>query len=239
MRSITTRTVGVSLLLATVALTTVKTSTAHADPESPWTAGVQFGSRWRTDRAWGVFSDSPVVPVAGFYVGRDVTPSLRLFVVSVELGWTFENGSRQLRQSYDSALATNAFTAAAAVRWRIPGARWLQPFVRVNGGALYSAGHLDPNGNGSDLSISQWTWQVGAGLGLSVTTGPFLQGIGWRTARFTAGVETGYRWTGAPTLTATNNRSDGDPTAIATSAVDLGAVSLAGHYLRVNIGLRF
>ncbi|MEZ4406243.1 MAG: hypothetical protein R3A52_07200 [Polyangiales bacterium] len=224
-----------SILAASLSLTAV----AHADPDSPWVAGIEIGPRWRDSASWDAFSTAVAAPATGLFVGRDVSPSQRLLVVGVELGWGLESGHRTLRQAYDATLNTHSLHAAASLRVRLPFARWLQPYARVSGGALYHDGRLDPESDGAALFIDDWTWHVGTGGGLSVTTAPFLRGIGWRSARFTALVEAGYRWTGAPTLVATTGRSSNDPDAIPTTPVNLGSLSVAGPYLRVAVGLRF
>ncbi len=224
-----------SIVAASLSLSAV----AHADPDSPWVAGLEIGPRWRDDASWDAFSTSVATPAVGLFVGRDVSPSQSLFVAAVELGWGLESGRRLLRQTYESQLSTHSLHGAASLRVRLPFARWLQPYARVSGGALYHDGRLEPESDGAPLFVDEWTWQVGTGGGVSITTTNFLRAIGWRSARFTALVEAGYRWTGSPTLVANTGRAQNDPDAIPTSWVTLGPLSVAGPYLRVAVGLRF
>jgi hypothetical protein len=153
-----------------------------------------------------------------------------------------------LFDAYPTTLLTHGLYGGLRVHLRIDRRyiEWLQPYVRVNGGAVWGKAEL--GAAGGQPSMEDWgsTGTVYAGGGVQVTiptsvfkakrkrlclTKQFSFGMSW---------EAGYFWTGPMRFRLhPKGGTGGDVDPIDVEGVSLGALRLAGPMLRVSLVVTF
>jgi hypothetical protein len=207
-------------------------SAQHAPVDAPWRVAFEVGGRWHHDRGLDAFGATRSPPITGLTVARDLLRNAGRLSLSVDVNWNAEGFEGQLREAFKTRLTTHTLRARAF--W------WMEPYARLGAGALYSDINLEPESGtsqGGALTGDAWTFAATGGLGVLVTTAPFLGRV-----RFAAAIEGGYQLALSQELrvhpaTLVSDAAQADRLPVADTA--LGTLNQSGGYLRALIGLRF
>ena len=229
----------VGLLGALVGTAWVGSASAqHAPVDAPWRVGFEVGGRWHRDRGLDAFGDTRSPPVVGLMGARDLGRIGDRATLALDVSWNAEMFQGRLRDSLQSRLTAHLLSAGVTLRVRT--CWWLEPYARVAAGALYSDITLEPEAGTAQsgaLTGDEWTFAGTGGVGVMVTTAPFLGRL-----RLAVAIEGGYQLALSQEMRVrpqalSNDEAQADRLPVADTS--LGTLSQSGGYLRGLIGLRF
>ena len=213
----------------------------HGDAGAPFAIGATLELPWYTDTSYDVFSKEDVGRRFGAWFAFDIAELRRDTILALEVGWETEHAEDNALRggTLDSDLTTNALHAGAALR--VVPVSWLQPHLRLVGGASFVAMKLtssrDVQTEFKDRGVAPFG-SVGLGFTLRTPTRWFEDDDG-RLAWLSFGlmVEGGYTLTAPLDL-----KLDGPgPSARDITIVDAsaGRLTRSGPYIRTSFVIRF
>jgi hypothetical protein len=210
---------------------------AHGNAGAPIAIGASWDTPWYTDASYDVFSDKNAATRLGLWAAYDIASLRSDTIAALEVGWATEHekDSRLLGGTLSTELTSHAFHGGAQVRW-IP-VSWLQPHVRLVGGAQFVSMALQTSQQFHDKGVSPFA-SLGLGCTLRTPSRLFEDRQG-KLAPLSIGLmlEGGYTLAGPLDFTA-----DGPGPAkgaIALSDAKLGRLERSSPYVRASIVVRF
>ena len=206
--------------------------------DAPWRVSVETGARWHRDSGLDAFGSSRSPVVTGLMVARDLVRVGDRATLSLDVNWNAESFEGRLRDALATRLTTH--TMSAGVTLRVRARWWLEPYARLAAGAMYSDLRLTPESDtsqGGALTGDAWTFVGTGGVGVQVTTAPFLGPL-----RLAVAIEGGYQLALTQDLRVhpqalANDAAQADRLPVADTS--LGSLNQSGGYLRGVFGLRF
>jgi hypothetical protein len=200
---------------------------------------LNFDSVWHSDKGVHLFSRDDVSLRTGLSASLDVytiAPSIRL---APELGWGYENLEDGVMLPEYSTAQLTAHHLSLSVRANYEAIGWIEPGLRLGGGASISSIALRAASTSDRYEqddISPF-FLAGAALLLRTPDSFFSRRKGG-VASFAAGVlaEGGYLL--SPSLDVAPEPTS-DPGRIPSSVAALGELGRSGPYLRISAFLRF
>jgi hypothetical protein len=212
----------------------------YGDAGAPFAIGGSLEWQWYPDASYDLFSDDDVDLRGGAWLAYDVAELRRDVILAVEAGWQTEHAEQDARAgTLKAELTANAVHGGVQIR-AVP-VSWLEPHLRIVGGASFASAKLHayeaPRETFKDHGVSAFG-SAGLGFTLRTPTRLFEDDDG-RLAWLSLGlmVEGGY------TLMAPLDLSfDGpgpDSRAIALADADAGTLKRSGPYIRTSFVVRF
>ncbi len=210
----------------------------HGNAGAAFAIGASVDAVFHHDKGYDLFANDDVAPRLGLWAGHDLAAFSRDLILAAELGWGVESEEQPglYGGSLHTTLVTHTFQAGASLRWVL--LPWLQPQLRLAGGA--SQLHMELT-SGTELTNKADAvsplGSLGAGVLLRTPTRLFENNRGeLASLSFGVLIEAGYALRGAVNFKLTQPQGPRD---IAVSGAKLGELSLSGPYIRTSVVVRF
>lgn len=214
---------------------------AFARPTDPAPAprfglGLSLDALWNTHASYDAFSDDDARQRFGVWARYDPLRLKNALILGVEVGWGAASEEASLLQGdVGTQLDTHALHAAVLLQYAA--LRWLQPHVRLAGGAT----RIDATFETDGARFEDGTWaafgSLGGGFHLQTPPGALAPPTGFlRALTFGVAIEAGYVLAQDVAFDLQPEASEDD---IPIRGVPLGELKRSGPYLRFSVYTRF
>lgn len=213
-----------------------RSAPADPPPAPRFGLGLSLDALWNTHASYDAFSDDDARQRFGVWARYDPLRLKDMLILGVEVGWGAASEETSLLQGdVGTQLDTHALHAAVLLQYAA--LRWLQPHVRLAGGAT----RIDATFETDGARFEDGTWaafgSLGGGFHLQTPPGALAPPTGLlRALTFGVAIEAGYVLAQDVAFDLQPEASEDD---IPIRGVPLGELKRSGPYLRFSVYTRF